>query len=796
MNFSKIISYTLRIVNRNRVYSAINLLGLSLGLTVFTLIVLFVRYEFGYDRYQANYDRIYRITRDGLGNYLGTSKFVVTSSPMAGAIKEVVPGAGYVTRIGSEGNVLVKINGVSLLEENYHAVDPEFFKIFSFNVIAGEREGLVSDPTNVVLNESLAIKYFGSAEDAIGKTLSIEAYKPLGDYVVQAVVGDMPFQSHFRAQLILPLEPVIRIKQPRDLEQWDSNNYWTYFTLQPGTDITAAEKRLNDYLAPKLPGYDTPPVCIFQPLSDIHLGERMNFDLAVVGNKDQLYIFLCIGVLVLAIACINYINMATARAANRAKEIGVRKVNGALRLDLVIQFMFEAFVSVIAAAIVAILAVVLLLPAFNEFLGKEISVNFLLEPNIILYGVLLIATVAIIAGAYPAFLFSSFKPIHTLKGRFSQSHNSRLRNVLVVFQFVVSGTLVFSTLIVWKQMEFVKNKDLGFNREHIVIVRMRDKELGKKYEEVREILLKHPSIQKVSASFHLPTGTRSSNGRTLKGKDGEERKMSVYINQVDPNFIDLYEIPVVAGRNLSQADNMKDVLVNETMVRELGLTNEEIVGMEYVSGDSTRIIGVVSDFHYQEFRLKIEPLELQPFRWGSPSQLSIKIQDNDIPSVLEYIKKSLAGVSEKYPFEYTFYDDVYAKTFISEAKTSKLMTIFAGVAIAIAALGLYGLILHMVNQRMKEIGIRKTLGAGSLSIIKLLSGKFGLLILSGYIIACVVGYYGIQRWLEGFAYKISPAVVDFAITLLAIVLIAGLAVSSRIAIALRVNPASVLKQEG
>jgi putative ABC transport system permease protein len=262
--------------------------------------------------------------------------------------------------------------------------------------------------------------------------------------------------------------------------------------------------------------------------------------------------------------------------------------------------------------------------------------------------------------------------------------------------------------------------------------------------------------------------------------------------------MDLYEIPLLAGSNLTPTSTAKDAVVNETLVRELGFTNEEIIGMEFfqTGRDTTRIVGVMGDFHFRDFSLKIEATEMKRFNWGPPEYLSVKIVESDIQSVLDHIKTTLASISEKYPFEYTFYDDVYAKTFISEAKTSRLMTIFAGVAIAIAALGLYGLILHMVNQRMKEIGIRKTLGAGSLSIIKLLSGKFGSLILTGYVIACGVGYYGIQRWLEGFAYKISPAVVDFAITLLAIVLIAGLAVSSRIAIALRVNPASVLKQEG
>lgn len=800
MNFSKILSYALRVVNRNRAYSAINLLGLSLGLTIFTLIVLFVRYEFGYDRYHANYDRIYRIVRDGESEYLGSKRFAVVSAPTAEALKETVKETEFVSRMGQRGNLLVTVNGNSFMEEDYYAVDPDFFKMFSLEVLAGERSALLTDPSNIVLDESTAIKYYGSITDAIGKSLSAELFDPLGEYVVQSVVRDMPFQSHFRGGIFIPFEPYVKIIQPQDLTQWDSNNYWIFFTLQPGTDITAAEDLLHAYLGPKLTGYDVPPKAMFQPLSDVHLGERVNFDIGTVGNKDQLYIFLCIGILVLVIACINYINMATARAANRAKEIGVRKVNGALRIDLIIQFMFEAFLSVIVAAVVAIIAVVLLLPAYNEFLTKEISANVLREPTSIMFAVLLIAAVATTAGAYPAFLFSAFKPVHVLKGRLQQSHNSRLRNVLVVFQFVVSGTLVFCTLIVWKQMEFVKNKDLGFNREHIVTVRLRDGALRSKSEEIRQMLLSNPAISKVSASMSLPTGMRSSNGRVWQGKNGEQR-LSVYINQVDPNFIDLYQMRMIAGNNLTptsrSTERSMDIVVNETLVRELGFSNDEILNREFIRAnvDTFRVIGIVADFHYQDFKLKIEPMELRGFDWGPPNYLSVKVQGNDPQPVIDHIRKSLASISEKYPFEYSYYDEIYSKTFVAEAKVSELMSVFSVIAILIAALGLYGLILHMVNQRMKEIGIRKTLGAGSLSIVRLLSGKFGLLIMIGYTISCVIGYYGIQKWLDGFAYKVSPAVSDFTITLIAIAVIAGVAVTSRIAVALRINPAAVLKQD-
>jgi putative ABC transport system permease protein len=792
MNFSNIISYSLRVFNKSRVYSAINLLGLSLGLTIFSLIALFAKYEFGYDKHNANFDRIYRVAKNSDGQYLGISKSVIVAEPLAGAIKESVKEVDRVTRVARRSDLLVKTDNKSFFETWLIGVDPEYFDIFSMDVIAGEGKDLLNDASDVVLTESLAINYYGSATNAIGKTMALEQHKSIGDYVVKAVIRDIPFQAHFRPQMFLQFDALVRATQPGDIGFWNNNNYWIYLTMLPGTDVAAAEKSLNEYVKPYMG--EKPPILFFQPLSDIHLGDRMNFDFALVGSKDSLYIFLSIGVLVLIIACINYINMATARAINRAKEIGVRKVNGALRFDLIVQFLAEAFISTLVSAVVALIAVALILPSFNQFVEREIFLDVLLQLKSVAFIALLLATVAIIAGSYPAFLFSSFKPIQTLRGTFRQSHNSRLRNVLVVFQFIVSGTLVFGTLTVLRQMEFVKNKDLGFVREHIILVQLRDERLKNKYSEIRELLLRNPEVKNVAASMRPPTGIQATMGRDWPGKNGKLH-ISAYHNQIDTNFVNLYQMKLVAGSNLTSTSGKNDAIVNEALVRELGYTNDEVVGKLFARDwDSTRIVGVVGDFHFRDFKLKIEPVDFKRFNWGPPDFLSIKIHGNNVQSTLDYIQKTLARISEKYPFEYTFYDEWYGKTFVAEQKTSKLMTAFASVAIIIAALGLYGLILHMVNQRMKEIGIRKTLGAGSMSIIKLLSGKFGVLILIGYVIACGIGYYGVTTWLDAFAYKISPGVSDFVITLLAIMIIAGVAVYSRIAVALGINPASVLKE--
>jgi putative ABC transport system permease protein len=793
-NLSHLIKFLARVINRSKVYAAINFFGLSMGLFVFMLIALYVTYEFGYDRHNEKYNHIYRVVRDHAGNYMGTEKFVVSAAPIADAVRSSIPEANYVTRIGKRGNMLVTIGDKSFYETEYYSGEPDLFNIFSLEVIAGPSTGLLSEHGQVVITESQAVKYFGSVADALGKTITAQTNKPLSDFVVQAVIRDMPHQSHFRMNIIFPFMQLIR---PDDLVAWNNNNHWIYFTLRPGADLVAAQARLQAEVHSHL-GEDDKSVMLLQPLSDVYTGERMNFDLTVVSSADRLYVFACIGFLVLVIACINYINMATARASNRIREIGVRKVNGALRGDLVFQFMTESYLMVTVSAIVAIAATFLVLPSYNSFLEKHITFNFFTQPALFLFLLALVLLVGTAAGIYPALVFSAFKPITALKSMIKQSHNSRLRHALVVVQFVISGTLIFGTLVVWRQMNYIRDKDLGFNREHVIMINLRDMKLREKHAEIKQKLLLNPAILAAAASRQPPTGIESQQGRRWQTKDNGEQRVEVYINHVDSSFLNFYDIKLLEGSNITSGFSAIDAVVNETLVRELGYTNEEIIGRSFITGnrgDTTRIAGVVKDFHFHDFKMKIRPMEFRKFIWGPPEHISIRVDQRHMPAALEYAEATLREFSEAYPFEYVFYDDHYYNTFKAEAKTSRLMTVFAVVSIFIASLGLYGLILYTVDQRVKEISIRKVLGAGGASIVRLLTGRFAFLILAGYIVSCALGFYATERWLEVFAYKVSPGMMELTVTLVTMLMITCIAIYSRIRIALRVNPAVVLKGE-
>lgn len=789
-----LIKISFRLIKRNRAYSIINFSGLSLGLAAFILIYLYVSYELSYDKYNENFDTIYRVNKEGDSEYMGSNKFAVTQAPLADVMRQQIPEITHVTRIATQGNLLVTAGREPFFEDLYHAVDPEAFDIFTFEVLAGSTNKILDNPRSVVLTESVATKFFGSAENAVGKTIKAETFKDLGEFEVESVIKDMPSNSHFTMKIIFQFEAIVKLVQASDLTSWGNSNYYNYIRLKPDASASAVEAKLMEATRSHFNENNTQPAFKLQPLHDLYLGQRVNFAPGLNGNINQVFIFSCIGILVLLIACINYTNMATARASNRAKEIGLRKVTGAKRSELIVQFIGEAIFMSVLSMIVAYAAVSLILPSFNSFLDKNITLSIQSQPVLILVLAALTLLVGTVAGIYPALVLSSLKPTQTLKGTFKTGNKLYLRDALVVFQFVISGALIFSTLVVWRQMNFVDNKDLGFNREQIVIVELHEQELRKKAGFIKEQLLHNPNIVKVSASSRAPSQVVSNQGRTWRLRDGE-KDLQVYYCEIDSSFLNLYEIKLLAGKNLSATSHHNDVVVNESLVQELGYTNQEIVGTLFVHGDSTNVIGVVQDFHFQDFREKIQPLRLKNFVWGPPRYLSLKINEADMQGTLKFVEETFNAISDKYPFEYAFYDDVYYRSYLAEIKTAKIMGWFAGIAILIATMGLYGLVLFVLNQRIREIGIRKVLGASSTSIIRLMSSHFVILVLIGYLVACSIGYYGMSQWLDQFAYRIPLSFEIFLLTLVALAAITGTTVFLRVRQATLVNPASILKQE-
>lgn len=787
-----LIKISLRLVTRNRTYSIINFFGLSLGLFAFILIYVYVKYELSYDRYHKNYDTIFKVYKQGDRDYMGSNKFAVSQAPLADVIRQL-PEVDYAARIANSGNLLVTIGKESFFEDKYYAVDPDAFKIFTLDITVGSRKRILNNPKSVVLNETMAKKYFGSAENAVGKTISAESYTNLGEFVVESVMRDMPGNSQFNMNIVFQFEAIINIIQPGDLTSWNNSNYYNYVMFKPGSDIPAAEAKLMESVKSNF-GENKAPDYKFRALPNAYLGDRLNFDIGTTGSMNRIYIFLCIGVLVLLIACINYTNMATARASKRAKEIGLRKVTGASRGELMVQFIGEAVFMSSLSTIVAYGAVALVLPYFNSFLEKNIILSFQAQPLLIVVLIGLALLVGLIAGIYPALVLSSMNPAQTLKGSIKSNSNISLRDALVVFQFVISGTLIFATLVVWNQLQFIGHTNLGFNKEQIVTVKLRDRILQEKAGTIKQMLLQNPDILKVSASSRTPSQVNSNQGRMWDAK-GEQKSLQVYYCEIDSSFLNVYEIKLLAGQNFSATSDDNDVIINESLVKELGYTNEEIVGTLFAHGDSTRVIGVVQDFHFQDFKQKIQPLRMKNFVWGPPSCLSLKVNEAAMQRTLQYVEETLNSISDKYPFEYAFYDDIYNRVYVSEIRTGKMMGWFAGVAIFIATMGLYGLVLFVLNQRLREISIRKVLGASGISILRLLSSRFVVLVMIGYALACGIGYYGMKQWLSEFVYRIPLSFGIFLVTLIVMIAITGLTIFFRVRQATSINPAVVLKQE-
>ncbi|MFN8333684.1 MAG: FtsX-like permease family protein [Cyclobacteriaceae bacterium] len=792
--FKNLLVISFRLISRYRTYSLINFFGLALGLFAFTLIYLYVTYELSYDRHNKNYNNIFRVYKESEQEYMGSNKFAVTQAPLAELMRQQIPEIERTSRLLNINNILITAGNESFLETQSAAVDPGMFDIFTFEVIAGYRNQLLTNPASVVLGETQAIKYFGSAANAVGKNLRAETFMNLGEFVVEAVIKDMPPNSHVRMGIIFQFEAMVKATQPGDILSWDNSNYYNYVLFKPGADISAAEHKLAQAVKLHFNSNDQPPAYRFQSLHDVYLGPRINFEIAQTGSMNRIYIFSCIAALILLIACINYTNMATAHASKRAKEIGLRKVTGARRSELIFQFLGEALFLTILAMIIACISVKLALPYFNNFLEKQISFSLFTQP--ILFAVLLTVTslVGITAGVYPALVLSSLNPSKTVKGSYANGRSNYLRDGLVIVQFVISGALIFATLVVWMQMKFIGEKDLGFNREQIVIIQLRDQQLKNGTEVIKSRLLENSDILNVSASSSAPSQINSSQGRTWPAK-GEQKDLQVFYCKIDTSFLNLYEINLVAGQNFSSSSHYNDVIINQRLVKELGYTDEEIIGTLFAHGDSSRVTGVVKDFHFQDFRQIIQPLRLRKVTSGPLSYLSVKVNEANMQNTLTFIEKTLRSVSDKYPFEYSFYDDLFQRAYTTEIKIGKMMTWFSVMAIAIASLGLYGLILFVVNQRMKEIGVRKVHGASAFSIGRLLSARFCVLVLAGYVLACGIGFFTMKRWLDEFAYRIPLSGGLFVITLLVMFTITGCTLFFRIRQATRLNPIIVLKHE-
>ncbi len=796
--FKNYLKIAFRNIIRNKTYSFLNLFGLSIGMAVFLLIFIYVQYELSFDKYHENSSSIYRIVQKQVDrkHYIklhGTNVIAKTHAPVASALVDEFPEVISAVRIEFMSNILLAAGENKFFEDRICFADPSIFEIFSFKLKKGDPESALSDPNSIIISENMAKRYFHN-EYPVGKVFR---YNNSFDLKVTGVMENIPENSHFTMDFIIPFEKNNEIRY-QSAAGWDHNwCCWTYFMLRRGVDIKGFEGKLVPLAekASKIVG--TRNDFLIQPLPSIHLNSHLFIEIEKNSDIRYVYILLTIAFLVLVTACLNYINLTTACSSKRSREVGIRKVVGAQKRQLIFQFFGESVFLTVLALIISAVIFFLALPFFNSLVGRNLSLDILNNSQIILLISVLIFLVGILAGSYPALFISSYKPVTVLKKNGGKRFKGiSLRNILVTAQFSISIILIICTLVVKEQLYFINSKDIGYDKNRIVVLPLRDPELRRNLKVIKTELLKNPSIIKVSSSGSLPSSITSF--KSIPASVVKERG-AMYTTRIDCDFLDLFGIELIAGRNFSSefpTDYNSSVIINETAAKILGLDSP--VGQNFRLHNSRakrKIIGVVKDFHFRSLHKKIDPLYLETYQGDSGYYLSIKIKGNQVAGTISLMKDQIEKISAAYPFNYFFFDENINTFYKSEQKTGDIFSIFAFIAVTIACLGLLGLSIFSAEQRKKEIAIRKTLGARIPGIIILVSRDFLLSMLCSVTIAWPAGYYAMNFWLKNFAYRIEIGLsvslfACFMMFMTAVMTVIWSAVKSAIA-----NPADSLRYE-
>lgn len=778
---------------KNKLHSSINMAGLTIGLSSFILIALYIQYELSFDRHFENASQIYRVYTKQIGSdFRGTNEFAVSPMPLAPTLKEAFAEVDQATTL-TISNELVSLEGDVFRESGLYT-DEFSFDIFNFPVLEGMGQEALKDPTAILITQSLAEKYFDEGS-AIGQTLTINQKKRL---TVKGVIQDPPKNQHFRFGYITNLSNKRYSKY--DVGQWGNNNYWTYMTLAAGQNAEALQAKLATIDQMAAPAYkDVPfkPTFRLQPISDIHLQSQMNVELQANSDIRYLYLFGAIGFIILFLAAINYMNLATASSAQRAKEVGIRKVMGAHKGQLIRQILGESFLLTSISFATALALTNLMLPIFNQLVDK--SIPFSIIGNQWLLISLLSTSILIggLSGLYPALFLAVISPIKAFRGNFLKDYRrgASLRNVLVIGQFVAAIILAIGSVVVYQQMQFIQNKKLGYNRDQVVHVSLQQGPSLNKVATLEAELRKHPSIKQVAYAANLPLN--SYNQGVIKDWEGNTtgEELGIYRNYVGYEFFDLYEMEMVEGRSFSPnypTDTAEAYVLNEAAVNAIGW--EKAVGKQFLDG---QVIGVVKDFHFQPFNFAIQPMFLryQNYNYNGNGNLNIKLQTGDLEGTLAHIEATVKEFIPNMPFQQFFLDDTYSQLYRSEQRIGQAFSVFTLITLFIACMGLFGLVSHQVLQRTKEIGIRKILGASVSQIVELLSKDFIRLVSIALVIAIPVAWLLMRYWLQDFAYRISIPWWAFLMVGCLAITIAFLTISIQSVKAAFANPVKALRQD-
>jgi putative ABC transport system permease protein len=784
------IKIAIRNLLRHKAFSFINIAGLSIGMACSVLILLWVSDELSYDKFHNDSRSLFRITAN-LSDI--NIRAAVTSAPLAIAIKNEIPQIESTVRTTGISTELLQVEEKMFEERRVLFADSNFLQFFTFPLVAGNPATALQKPESILITEAMAKKYFGEA-NALGKTIR-RNHKI--DFTVTGILANVPENSHLKFDFVIPIAIIGRDNDDFKNNIWDNFNYSTYVKVHKSALAPVELKKLEDRFL-KIYKAHEPRLKVgfeLQPITRIHLHSEFIADVPGHGNIQYVYIFIVVAVFILVVACINFMNLATARSARRAKEVGLRKVAGALRFQLIRQFLAESsFIAILALAL-AIIIVATVLPAFNDLAEKNLRLN--INNTKIVIGLLSITIVTgLLAGSYPALFLSGFAPVKVLKGSLrSGAASSLFRNVMVVTQFSVSIILLVGTAIIYSQLKFIQSKNLGFDKENLIYAPMTG-ELWNKYQVLKNSLEQNQLTSKYTVVSDLPTNI--SNGTVnvkWEGKDPDTQPLFPHI-AVDENFIDVFGITLLSGRGFSKefrADTSNYVL-NEKALSVMGMDVSTAVGQKLSLWDKQgTIIGVVKDFNFKPIQKSIEPLILRLNTFGGFAV--VRSKPGQIAATSEAMEKVFKELNPEYPFSYNFFDQEVANQYKAEQQLSKLFTVFASLAIFISCLGLYGLSAFLAERRTKEIGVRKVLGASDFHVVYLLSKTFTKPIVLAMVIASPIAWFVMDRWLQGFAYHVTIHWGIFVVAFVAAITIAWLTVSYESIRATLINPAESLRNE-
>ncbi len=792
---------------RNKFYTLINILGLSVGLAAFIFILFYLKDEVGYDKHNVKYQQIHRLDSEfNINNKV--DKFAIVPVPMGPAFKLEFPEVEEFVRLYGAGNSLIKFGDKEYYEEDFYFTDSTIFDVFTIPFIAGKPDRALTEPYTIVLTEKIAKKYFGD-EDPLGKMIETGAGN---SYSVTAVIEDLPINSHLRFDALLSGATIAERQGVDNFNSMEPVRFWnigvyTYILLNKNADIQAIYDKFPDfydkYMRPIGDQINASYSLITTPLADTHYRSGLSAN-RPTGNRAYIFIFSSIAIFILLIAAINYMNMATARSTNRAREVGMRKVSGAYRSQLIRQFIGESLLLVFIAMLIAIFAVYLLFPDFNNLVGK--SMSFTSTPIIFVLIFIVTLLIGLLSGSYPAFYLSSFKPVSVLKGKVTPSgrRSGLFRKVLVVVQFFIAIVIIITTMSVSDQLRFLKKKDLGFDKQNLVVMQLQDSAFRSKVETFKAELLQDPNITGVTNSTGVPGNITWIQVINVE-KDSLMVESSLILAMVDYDYIDVLGMEIVNGRNFDinmSTDDTGAVIINETAMKSLGWEGNPIgkridygIDLDGNVARPMKVIGVVKDFHFRSLHNPVEPLML--FITPAPRYLvSARIKGDNTREALEFIEEKWNDFGAKRPFDFEFLDESMDEMYQAEVKISRIMGIATVLTIFIALLGLLGLSSYIAERKTKQIGIRKILGASIGSILRMMYREFTWLILIAFVLSIPISYWRIDIWLkDNFVYYTDIHWYTFMFAGLIAFCIGIITISYHILKAASENPVNAVKYE-